>query len=201
MTMKQTDLSFLLNQQSVPAAELVDPAPSDEEIEQIMQAAMSAPDHGELKPYRFLVIQGQARHELSQVFEQAVRSRNPQADQPTIDKQKNKPLRSPMIIVVIACLTEIPKIPEIEQLLSAGCAAQHIQLACRAMGYGSVWLTGDNAYDIHVYQALGLDMNERIIGFIYTGTPTDTTQRPKLRSSANDKIGHWQRPEHSQYAI
>ena len=200
MTTKQTELSWLLNQQSVPAKELTDPAPSEQELGQILQAAMSAPDHGELKPYRFLIIQGDARNELAQVFEHAVRARDPKADEATIQKQKNKPLRSPMIIVVIARLTTNPKIPEIEQLLSAGCAAQHIQLACSALGYGSIWLTGDNAYDIQVYEALGLDINERIVGFVYTGTPCKP-QHLKARTPEKEATSQWKKPQRSEFAI
>lgn len=200
MTKNQGELSFLLDQQSVPAAELTDPAPTPADLERILQAAMSAPDHGAMQPFRFLIIEGDARNELSSVFARAVKQRNPQVDDATLAKQKNKPLRSPMIIVVIAQLTENPKIPEIEQMLSAGCAAQHIQLACRALGYGSVWLTGDNAYDMQVYEALGLDLNERIIGFIYTGTIA-TSPTAKTRSSASGMTSHWQKPQHNDFAI
>lgn len=199
-TINMKELSFLINHQSIPAKELAEPAPSAEQLEQILQCAMSAPDHGNLLPYRFLTIQGEARHELSLLFEQAVIRRDPDADDATILKQKNKPLRSPLIIVVIARLTDNPNIPEIEQLLSAGCAAQHIQLACSSLGYGSIWLTGENSYDLFIYESLGLDLNERIIGFIYIGTPAGDISR-KSRVSARAITHRWEKPQHIDFAI
>lgn len=200
MTTKNPKLSFLYEQKSIPANELSEPAPSDSDIEDILQAAMSAPDHGYLTPYRFLTIQGNARHELSRVFEKSTRRRNPDVDEATVLKQKNKPLRSPLIMVVIAHITDNPKIPEIEQLLSAGCAAQHIQLACSSLGYGSVWVTGENSYDLTVYEALGLEINERIIGFIYVGTPSEDSPL-KTRQQAIDITERWETALKSEFSI
>ena len=194
------ELSFLNQHQSIPAKNLVEPAPSADQLEQILQSAMSAPDHGGLQPFRFLVIEGDARKELSNIFEQAVRQRKPDADKETINKQKLKPLRSPLIIIVIAKIQDIPKVPDIEQMLCAGCAAQHIQLACSSLNFGSVWVTGDHCYDIFVHQSLGLDIKERIIGFIYVGTP-DETQIEKKRDSADKLTQHWKKPRQTDFAI
>ncbi len=191
-------LSFLSQHSSTPANQLHDPAPSEAEIKSILQAAMSAPDHGGLTPFRFLLIQGDARQELSRVFEDAARQRG--ADEAAIQKQKDKPLRSPLIIPVIARITDAPGIPEIEQILSAGCAAQHIQLACGALGYGSIWLTGENSYDLRVYEALGLDMNERIIGFIYVGTH-DKKINNKTRMDATTLTESWLISQRTDFAI
>jgi nitroreductase len=77
-----------------------------------------------------------------------------------------------LIVVVVASLIDSPKIPEIEQILSAGAAAHNVLLAANALGFGSIWLTGANAYDAYICNELGLAENERIIGFIYIGTPT-----------------------------
>jgi nitroreductase len=200
MTSKMKELSFLTEHVSYPAKELHEPAPSEEQLEHILQAAMSAPDHGQLVPYRFLIIDGKARIELSEVFGQALRKRNPGADESMVKKQKLKPLRSPLIIVVIADITVNPKVPEIEQILSAGCAAQHIQLACSRLGFGSIWLTGDNSYDMTVYEALGMDLNERAIGFIYVGTP-EHTQLKKDRPSAKTITSRWQSRQTTDFAI
>jgi len=194
------ELSFLTEHCSIAAKDLHDPAPTTEQIKLILQAAMSAPDHGELIPYRFLVIEGEAMQELSEVFEQAIIKRNPDADEATVNKQKNKPLRAPLIITVIARITQNPKIPEVEQILSAGCAAQHIQLASRALGFGSIWLTGDNSYDMSVYEALGLQINERVIGFIYIGTSPTIAQK-KNRVDSNTITHYWKRLQHTDFAI
>ena len=161
---------------------------------------MSAPDHGSLQPFRFLVIEGDARHKLAEVFETATRKRCADVDEATVAKQKGKPLRSPMIIVVIACIDESAQIPETEQILSAGCAAQHIQLACNCLGFGSIWLTGANSYDLYVYQSLGLDLHERIVGFIYVGT-AESKPVQKNREPAQAITQHWSKIQKKNFAI
>ena len=168
-----------LNRYSTPAKALTEPAPDDEQLRLILKTALSAPDHGRLHPYRFISIRGKARRKLSEIFGQATLERDPGVDPVYLAKQKDKPLRSPLIVVVVARLIDSPKIPEIEQMLSAGAAAHNVLLAANALGFGSVWLTGANAYDDYVCSELGLNENERIIGFIYIGTPTiDIPPRP-----------------------
>lgn len=193
------DLTFLTEHHSVAASQLHDPAPDDAQLAAILQCAMSVPDHGHLQPFRFLVIRGDARQRLSELFERATRHRIP--DDPIgIRKQADKPLRSPLIVTVIAHIIDSPKIPEIEQLLSAGCAAQHIQLACRALGFGSIWLTGGNAYDLTVQEALGLGVDERIVGFLYIGTPEPGAGR-KPRDEASRITSEWREPLQHDYSI
>ncbi len=151
---------------------------------------MYAPDHGRLHPYRFMTIRGDSRHELSRVFGKAVKRRDPDVTDEYLKKQKDKPLRSPLIIVVVACLIESPKIPEIEQMLCAGAAAHNILLASNAMGFGSIWLTGDNVYDDFVESALGLADNEKIIGFIFLGTEEISIPSPP-NPRIDEKISQW----------
>ena len=182
-----------LNRHSTPAKALAEPAPDDGQLKQILEIAMSAPDHGRIHPYRFITIRGEARTELSKVFGEAIKRRDPDVSDEYLKKQKDKPLRSPLIVVVVACLIESPKIPEIEQMLSAGAAAHNTLLASNAMGYGSIWLTGDNAYDPYVCNALELADNEKIIGFIYIGTETiDIHSRPEIE--VEEKISQWLAP-------
>jgi nitroreductase len=110
-----------------------------------------------------------------------------------LKKQKDKPLRSPLIVVVVACLIESEKIPQIEQMLSAGAVAHNILLASNAMGFGSIWLTGDNAYDSTVFEALGLAANEKIIGFINLGTEKIKMPHPQ-EAEPDDKMFDWKSP-------
>jgi nitroreductase len=168
-----------LQRQSTPAQALTEPAPDEKQLRQILKTALSAPDHGRLHPYRFLSIRGEARNRLSEIFGEATLRREPDVEPAYLRKQKEKPLRSPLIVVVVAQLIDSPKIPEIEQMLSAGAAAHNVLLAANALGFGSIWLTGANAYDPYVRGELGLGDNERIVGFIYIGTPTvDLPPRP-----------------------
>ena len=180
----------LLQRHSTPAKALTDPAPDNTQLREIFELAMHAPDHARLHPYRFITIRGDARHALAEVFGAAVKRRDPDVSEAYVSKQKHKPLRSPLIVVVVACLSDNPKVPEIEQMLSAGAAAHNVLLASNAMGFGSIWLTGDNAYDIGVCEALGLASNEKIIGFIYLGTEKRKLPSPP-KPSVDEKITSW----------
>jgi nitroreductase len=180
----------LLKRHSTPAKELGEPAPDDAQLREILELAMHAPDHARLHPYRFITIRGEARHALSEVFAAAVKGRDPEVSEAYLAKQKDKPLRSPLIVVVVASLSDNPKVPQIEQILSAGAAAHSVMLASNAMGFGSIWLTGDNAYDSSVFEALGLTSSEKIIGFMYLGTEKRVLPRPP-RPSVDDKVTNW----------
>ncbi|MCP4332244.1 MAG: nitroreductase [Gammaproteobacteria bacterium] len=169
----------LLERHSTPARALVEPAPDDKQLRLILKTALSAPDHGRLHPYRFISIRGDARGKLSEIFGKATQQREPDVDPAYLEKQKDKPLRSPLIVIVVASLIESPKVPQIEQMLAAGAAAHNVLLAANALGFGSIWLTGANAYDDYVCSELGLVQNERIIGFIFLGTASiDIPPRP-----------------------
>ncbi len=181
-----TDIEFLQSRHSTPANQLIEPAPDATELKQILQAAMAAPDHGRLQPYRFIKIEGEGRHRLSELFAEAVQKRDPQVTPEYLKKQADKPLRSPMIVVVVATLIDSPKVPRIEQMLSAGSAAHGILLASETLGFGSIWLSGDNAYDDTVKQGLGIGENEEIIGFVYLGTKKN--QMPPRQAAPTDRF-------------
>ncbi|MBE7375546.1 nitroreductase family protein [Pseudomonas lopnurensis] len=162
-------LDLLLNRVSV--TRLGDPAPDAAQLDLLFRAALRAPDHAQLHPWRFLTVEGDARQRLGELFAAALRARDPNASAEALQKARNMPLRAPLLIVAIACLQAHPKVPESEQLLAAGCAAHGILLAAHAQGIGAVWRTGDFAYDPHVTQGLGVGEHERMLGFLYLGTP------------------------------
>lgn len=188
-------LAALMTRHSVAPAFLDEPAPHDAALEQILAAGAAAPDHGRLRPWRFIVIRGEARARLGEVFVEALRRRSPDAPEPALAQERERPLRAPLVVAVAARIAkDHPKIPEIEQILSAGAAAQNILLAAHALGYGAKWLTGANAYDEHVKQALGLVADDRLISFIYLGTPTgEAPQVPHAGARAHTV--EWQAPE------
>jgi nitroreductase len=161
-------LHFLQHRNSSPR--LVAPAPSQLELEGMFKAALRAPDHAWLRPWRFITIAGERRQDFGLVLERCLRQRNPQADDAALQKARNAPLRAPLLVAVVARLTDHPKVPAIEQRLSAGCAAHALMLAAGACGYAGIWRTGDAASDRAVMNALGLEDNEEITGFIYLGT-------------------------------
>ncbi len=138
-------------------------------LEQILKAGFRAPDHALLRPWRILVIEGEARERLGALFAQAKLTHDPHLATEMLAKLKSKPLRAPLVLVVAARITEHPKVPEIEQILSAGAMAQNLMLAAHALGYGSMWRTGSMTYDQIVAEGLGLEPNEKMIGFLYIG--------------------------------
>ncbi len=162
-------LDLLLNRVSV--TRLCEPAPDAAQLELLFRAALRAPDHGQLHPWRFLTIEGAARYELGELFASALQSRQANAAEEALQKARNMPLRAPMLIVVIASVKTHPKVPEHEQVLAAACAAHGLLLAAHAQGLGAVWRTGDFSYDPHVLKGLGLSEHERLLGFMYVGTP------------------------------
>jgi nitroreductase len=121
-----------LNRYSTPAKALAEPAPDDAQLKQILQVAMSAPDHKRLHPYRFITIRGDARYRLSEIFVKATMRREPDVDAAYLAKQREKPLRSPLIVVVVATLIESEKVPEIEQMLSGSPGQTPTTTTCAA---------------------------------------------------------------------
>ncbi len=166
-------MELLLTRSS--GVKLTDPAPSSDEFEMILKAAVRAPDHGRLRPWRFLSIRSAGREALGDLFAEATRLSNPQATPEALGREKEKALRAPLVVIAIAKLSTQPnvKVPEIEQMLSAGAAAQNILLAAHALGYAAVWKTGAAAYDSYVKERLGLAPNEHIVGILYIGTRAD----------------------------
>ncbi|MCK6449545.1 MAG: nitroreductase [Alphaproteobacteria bacterium] len=150
---------------------LVEPAPGPEALARAFQAAVSAPDHKRLRPWRFLVIEGEARARFGQLVADALKQREPGAPVEVLQKESQKPLRAPLIIVVAATIQpDVPGAPPVEQTLAAGAATQNLLLALHAQGYGTAWKTGPAAYCPVVKAGLGLKPDDQIIGFVYTGS-------------------------------
>lgn len=183
-----TPIETLLTRASV--SELADPAPDGAELDQILQAGLRAPDHGKLRPWRFVLIRGAARRAWAQTIVAALRAREPDAPEAVADKQRNRVLNAPLIIALGVKLRHGHKIPQIEQMLSVGAAAMNMLNAVHALGYGGVWLTGANAFDPRVVTALGLDETDALAGFLFVGTPKAAplaTRRPALE----DHVQEW----------
>ena len=172
---------MLLNRASV--SELQDPAPAGPDLDMILQAGLRAPDHGKLRPWRFVLIRGAARAAWAETIVAAQISREPDAPEAVIEKQRRRVLNAPLIIALGAKLRHGHKIPEIEQMLSVGAAAMNMLNAIHALGYGGVWLTGANSFDPRVVTALGLEPTDKLAGFLFVGTPKAlplTTRRPTV---------------------
>jgi nitroreductase len=161
-------LTTLLTRAS--AARLSDPAPTDDQLRTILSAAANAPDHGRLRPWRFLAVRGSARAKLGQVFADALSRRAPDSTAQAIEAERKKAERAPLVVVVSAELQSHPKVPNIEQIIAVGAATQNILLAAHALGFGAFWRTGAAAYDDFVKDQLSMPAAQPIVGFVYVGT-------------------------------
>jgi nitroreductase len=188
-------LQGLLQRVSIPANLLQEPAPSTPDLNVILQAAVAAPDHGGLRPWRFIVIQGTDREKLADVFGESARRQNPAISETDLGNARQKALRSPLIIAVAAVVKNHPKIPVHEQIMSAGTTALSILLAANALGYGGIWVTGAFATDPYVLGRLGLAEQDRIVGFVHLGTPSPqaaiTKKKAQNRPNPADYTVHW----------
>jgi nitroreductase len=184
-----TALNLLLNRQSSGA--LVEPAPSGADLDLILDAGLRAPDHGRLRPWRFVIIRGDAKEKWAARVAEAIRRRDPENAAGMIEKYSAWVQRTPLIVALGAEIVPNHKIPEIEQLLSAGAAAMNMLNAAHMLGYGGMWVTGANAYDPQVAAALGLEAPSRLIGFLALGTPKPgpTFARPSREAHVREWRG------------
>jgi nitroreductase len=172
-------LEALVTRHSVAALKLREPGPSAQQLTSAIDAALRAPDHGNLKPWRGVLIRGDARQRLSDLFVRRMQQRTPPAPAGKLEKARTMPLSAPLIIAVGAHIHADHKVPEVEQLLSVGAATMNLMNALHAQGYASIWLTGPNAYDPDIALALHLSADERLLGFVYVGTSvTESAQAP-----------------------
>lgn len=169
-------IELLLNRTSSPA--LTDPAPSAEQLQTMLSAATRAPDHGSLRPYRFLVIKDEGLDRLGELFLRATKAQSKDIDETKRNRLLNMPRRAPMILAVIAVKQDHPKVPYSEQVITAGCAAQAVVQAAFALGLGAMWRSGDLMFDPYVSKGLGLEQHEEIVGFIYLGQPLKVKEVP-----------------------
>ena len=151
----------------------------------MLQSAVRVPDHGKRTPFRFLKIEGDARHALGTLLAERSRSRVPDASDSMIEKDRLRFSFAPVIVTVVARLGPDEKIPEQERLLTAGCVCFALLQAAQAMGFGAQWLTGWAAYDPEILDALGVGADETVAGFIHIGTAQlDAPERERPDAAA-----------------
>ena len=182
-------LDFMLNRRSVLVNNMSEPGPSNNELETILTIAARVPDHRKLEPWRFLVLQGEARRQYGETLAE-VKAQKEEIMGIQVEIEKDCFMRAPLVIAVVASPVE-HKTPEVEQILSAGAVCQNINIAAAALGYASQWITGWSCLDKDALQAIGLGEHEFIAGYLYIGSNDEVTldrQRPDLA----DKVTYWQ---------
>lgn len=189
--MENAIIDFLSRRRSVKPDKLAAPAPSAAELETILTIASRVPDHKKLAPWRFIVIEGDARARLGEVVAEAcIAAEKEPPSHVRLDTERGRFMRAPMVIAVVSRVTPHRSAPEWEQVLSAGAACFNLCLAANALGYGTSWISEWVAYNQTIAAALGLAENERIAGFIYVGTPVDRPEE-RERPALADIVTCW----------
>jgi len=152
------------------AARLRQPGPSPQDLARILDAARRAPDHGRLKPWHLVVLDERSKERFAMAAAAAKRARLPSLSDEQLAAEREKIMRSPTIVVVGCAVRDNPKIPEIEQVIAVGAAAQNLFLAAHDLGYGVMWKTGAAAYDPGVKAVVGLQPRDHIVAIIHLGT-------------------------------
>ena len=157
-------LTAIQTRNSIPHLE--DPAPTHEQMSEVYKGALRAPDHANLRPWKFIEVRGDARLRLGETFLQTAQMLGEDLSDEQKEKLKISPLRAPMLIILAANIKEHPKVPKIEQIISLGAAAQNILLGLHEMGFAAVWRTGKMAFNSEITNQLGLEKNYEIIGLL-----------------------------------
>jgi nitroreductase len=173
-------IEILKRRRSAPPPLMTGPAPSADELATILTIASRVPDHGKLAPWRFLVFAGLARDRASQSALEIRLGDKPDLDDGAQAEELRRFTRAPLVVAVISRAAPHQKIPEWEQVLSAGAVCMNMIVAARALGFSATWLTEWMAYDARFRAAIGLAEHERIAGFLHIGRTTAAIEdRPR----------------------
>lgn len=180
-----TLFDYLATRRSIPAFKMTEPGPSRSDIEAMLTLASRIPDHGKLAPWRFIVFQGSARLRISRALAAIAKADKPDLSEEMVAVEETRLSRAPVVIAVVSTAAPHFKIPEWEQVMSAGAVCLNLLMAANAQGYVSNWLSEWMAYDERAYPILGVKAGEKIAGFIHIGStdfvPPDRP-RPELAS-------------------
>lgn len=181
-------IDLLLRRRSLVASKHTEPGPSKDELELILRCATRVPDHAKLTPWRIQVVQGEARATLGERFAQIYQQENPDATEERLEKERQRPLRSPLLLIVSTKI-ESERIPRWEQILSGGAVCQNILIAASALGYASQWLSEWVNFNATIKAYLDIPSSDRILGFMYIGTASEQPKE-RLRPELEDVVSY-----------
>lgn len=181
---------YLLTRRSVGQAFLAEPAPHGEELQTLLTIATRVPDHGKLAPWRLVLFIGDARGAAGEKLAEIARRKRPELDEAGLDIERRQFQPAPLVIGVISTAKPHVKIPEFEQLLSAGNVAFNLIHGAYALGYAATWITRWYSFDAEAAAVLGAKEGERFVGFVHIGTPT-TVIEDRPRPDLTEIVTHW----------
>jgi nitroreductase len=173
-------LDYLNVRRSTPALQLTEPGPDKAELEEILRLTVRVPDHGKLAPWRFIVYRGEERKRLGEAALKRALEKTPDLGADQQDVERTRFTRAPVVIAVVSTAAPHFKVPEWEQVMSAGAVCLNMLIATNAHGYAANWLTEWVSFDQNIWPELGVKSGEKIAGFIYIGSTTfPAVERPR----------------------
>jgi len=185
-----TLFDLLKSRRSVPSRQLGEPGPSAAQLDELFATAIRVPDHGKMTPWRLLLVRGAARADLGERLAEIHRRSDPATPDAVIAKDRDRFNFAPLIVAVIARVQPNPKVPDQEQIISAGCVAYNLLLGAQALGFGAQILTGWAAYDRQVAKLLGLADHERVVAFVHIGTAREAAPE-RTRPDVASVVSEW----------
>lgn len=189
-----TPIDFLKTRRSIPAQFLGTPGPDQQQLDEILTAAVRVPDHGKLAPWRFVLFRGDAAAAAGEALLALRRSRGDDLGEDQVAVERARFTRAPLVVAVVSRAAPHSKIPEWEQILSAGACCMNLLNGAAALGFAAQWLTDWPVYDAEARTVLGLEPAERIAGFVHIGAPT-TPPQERPRPAPGDILTEWVAPE------
>ena len=164
-------LTLIHTRQYISPKWLGDPGPDPEQVEQILNAAGSAPDHRQLNPWRLIIIPSERRHLLGKTFVEALAERDTGATEVQLQEARSKAFRGPFLLLVVARLgPELGSTHPQERIISAGCAIQNMLLVAHALGFGAGLSSGRGLYSERMRALFSLTEHEQPLCFMTVGT-------------------------------
>jgi nitroreductase len=182
ISIEHSSLKLLLTRAS--ALKFAEPGPSREQIDSMLKAAVTAADHGRIRPWRFVVMQGEGRKRLGDLLAKVQAAIKPDTSEDTLEKTREKALRAPLVIAVVCQADSSHDVPVLEQQFATAAAGAQLMLAARALGFGSNWKTGTPAYHPIMREGLGFGAQDAIIGFFYIGSEPKASPLPRASTEA-----------------
>ncbi|HEY8879474.1 MAG TPA: nitroreductase [Roseateles sp.] len=193
MNATPASLDALLTRYSVGPKHLVEPGPSDEQLALMVQAALRAPDHAELVPYRFKMVRGAAKQGMAALFADAARAAGKGEEGAVLDAERA--LKPPMTVAVVARIDlGHPQVPAHEQWAAVGGAIANFLTAAHALGFGGKMLSGAKVRNPAIAAAF-CEPGETLLGWIALGTPARRAAGPARKPAAAEVLVDWVRPD------
>lgn len=180
--------ALMQSRQTILPKRLIAPGPNAGQLAMILNAAASAPDHGQLLPWRFVIVPAAARADLAEVFGAALVERDAAASAEQQAQAREKAHRSPLLmLVVVDGERGDPDVDLFERLVSTGCALQNMLLMATALGYGSALTSGKALKSAGLRTLFGLQPAEHALCFVSVGT-VQSRKSARLRPAPADFV-------------